>query len=97
MTHRCACSGQVVKKGAMFNIDAMMERDLILYLFADGRESTSSLTVAEELHLSPAITNKIIRTMISQHLLVGNGPIEENGVINFSLSKEGKSRLNRIR
>lgn len=88
---------QVVKKGAVFNIDAMMERDLILYLFADGRESTTSSMVAEELHLSPVITNKIIRTMISQHLLVGNGQIEENGVITFSLSKEGRSRLNRMR
>jgi len=45
---------QVVKKGAVFNIDAMMERDLILYLFADGRESTTSSMVAEELHLSPS-------------------------------------------
>jgi hypothetical protein len=88
---------QVVKKGTVFNVDAMMESDLILYLFADGRGSTTSSTVAEELHLSPAITNKLIRTMISQHLLVGNGAIEENGVINFSLSKEGKSRLNRMR
>jgi len=75
----------------------MMERDLILSLFVDGRGSTTSTMVAEELHLSPAMTNKIIRTMISQHLLVGNGTIEENGVITFSLSKEGMSRLNRMR
>jgi len=75
----------------------MMESDLILYLFADGRGSTTSTMVAEELHLSPAMTNKIIRTMISQHLLVGNGTIEENGVITFSLSKEGMSRLIRMR
>ncbi|ACL16961.1 hypothetical protein Mpal_1649 [Methanosphaerula palustris E1-9c] len=80
----------------MFNVDAMMESDLILYLFSDGRGSMTSSTVAEELHLSSAITNKIIRTMISQHLLVGDGPREENGVIHFSLSKAGKSRLNRM-
>jgi hypothetical protein len=87
---------QVVKNGTVFNVDAMMESDLILYLFADGRGSMTSSTVAEELHLSPVLTNKLIRTMISQHLLVGDGPREENGVIHFSLSKEGKKRLNRM-
>lgn len=74
----------------------MMESDLILYLFADGRGSTSSSMVAEELHLSPAITSKIIKTMISQHLLVGDGATEENGAITFYLSKEGRSRLNKM-